>query len=220
MNLEESLSIENRIILKSLKTPIQIQAFLDNIPYSPEDANRSPRRVLEDRQAHCLDGGLFAAAALRRLGYPPVIIDMLPVPGRDDDHVLAIFQQNNHWGAIAKSNYVGLRFREAVYRNKRELVMSYFEAFFNNLGEKTLRGYTIPFGLIKLDHLNWETDDRAADEIEQRLKHLRFTKVITPEMEKGLSKVDKRFYDGNTLGIDPEGVYKVKVQRGKLKVTS
>lgn len=176
--------------------------------------------LLEDRQAHCLDGGLFAAAALRRLGYPPVIIDMLPVPGRDDDHVLAIFQQNNHWGAIAKSNYVGLRFREAVYRNKRELVMSYFEAFFNNLGEKTLRGYTIPFGLIKLDHLNWETDDRAADEIEQRLKHLRFTKVITPEMEKGLSKVDKRFYDGNTLGIDPEGVYKVKVQRGKLKVTS
>ena len=210
MRLEQSLSIENKTIFESLKTPIQIQAFLDRIPYSPEDANRCPRRVLEDRQAHCLDGGLFAAAALRRLGYPPMIIDLLPPPGRDDDHVLAIFQQNNRWGAIAKSNYVGLRFREAVYRSKRELVMSYFEAFFNSLGEKTLRWYTVPFDLSKLDHLKWETDDRAADDIEQRLKHLRVPSVITPEMEKGLSLVDKRFYDGNTLGIDPKGIYKIK----------
>ncbi|MBW6472775.1 MAG: hypothetical protein K0B14_06595 [Anaerolineaceae bacterium] len=210
MNLEESISADNRKIIESFKTPIQIQAFLDSIPYSPEDANRCPRRVLEDRQAHCLDGGLFAAAALRRLGFPPVIIDMLPTPGRDDDHVLAIFQQNKRWGAIAKSNYVGLRFREAVYRSKRELVMSYFEAFFNNLWEKTLRGFTVPFDLSKLDHMNWETDDNAADVIEERLKHLRFTALLTPEMEKGLSKVDKRFYDGNTLGIDPKGVYKVK----------
>jgi hypothetical protein len=210
MNLEESISTGNRKIIESFKNPIQIQAFLDSIPYSPEDANRSPKRVLEDRQAHCLDGGLFAAAALRRLGYPPLIIDMLPTPGRDDDHVLAIFQQNNRWGAIAKSNYVGLRFREAVFRSKRELVMSYFEAFFNSFGEKTLRGYTVPMDLSKLDRLNWETDDRGVDDIEQRLKHLRVTAVITPEMEKGLSKVDKRFYDGNTLGIDPKGVYKIK----------
>jgi hypothetical protein len=210
MNLEDSLSLENRTIIESLNTPIQIQAFLDSIPYSPEDANRCPRRVLEDRQAHCLDGGLFAAAALRRLGYPPVIIDMLPVPGRDDDHVLAIFRQGKGIGAIAKSNYVGLRFREPVYRSTRELVMSYFEAFFNSFGEKTLRGYTVPFDLRKLDHLDWETDDRAADEIEQRLKHLRATTVITSEMEAGLSLVDKRYFDGMTLGVDPKGVYKIK----------
>jgi len=210
MNLEESLSADNRKIIESFKNPIQIQAFLDSIPYSPEDANRSPRRVLEDRQAHCLDGGLFAAAALRRLGFPPVIIDLLPSPGRDDDHVLAIFQQNNRWGAIAKSNFVGLRFREAVYRSKRELVMSYFEAFFNSLGEKTLRAYTVPFDLSKFDYLNWEIEDSGVDEIEQRLKHLKYTSVITAEMENELSLVDKRFYNGNTLGIDPKGVFKVK----------
>ena len=209
MRLEDRLNSENLTIFQSLQTPEKIQAFMDSIPYSGEDANRSPFRVLEDRLAHCLDGGLFAAAALRRLGYPAVIIDLLPKPGRDDDHVLAIFQQNNRWGAIAKSNYVGLRYREPVYRTTRELVMSYFETFFNSLGEKTLRGYTVPFDLSKLDHLNWETDDKAVDVIEERLKHLRFTAVITPEMEKGLSKVDKRFYDGNTLGIDPKGVYKL-----------
>ena len=210
MTLEESLSSENRKLFKTLMTPVQIQAFLDSIPYSPEDANRCPRRVLEDRQAHCLDGGLFAAAALRRLGFKPVIIDLLPTPGRDDDHVLAIFKQNGGLGAIAKSNYVGLRYREPVYRSIRELVISYFEAFFNSLGEKTLRAYTVAFDLSKLDHLNWETNDQAADVIEERLKHLRFTTLITPAMEKSLAMVDNRFYDGNTLGIDLKGVYKVK----------
>jgi len=210
MKLEETLSKENRLIFESLRTPAQIQAFLDSVPYSAEDANRCPRRVLEDRQAHCLDGGLFAAAALRRLGFPPLIIDLLPPPGRDDDHVLAIFKQYNCYGAIAKSNYVGLRYREPVYRNLRELVMSYFEAFFNSLGEKTLRGYTVTLDLRKLDTLEWETDDRGADEIEQRLKHLHIKPVITDEMAAGLSLVDKRYYDGMTLGIDPKGIYKIK----------
>jgi len=210
MKLEETLSKENRSIFESLRTPAQIQAFLDSVPYSAEDANRCPRRVLEDRQAHCLDGGLFAAAALRRLGFPPLIIDLLPPPGRDDDHVLAIFKQYNCYGAIAKSNYVGLRYREPVYRNLRELVMSYFEAFFNSLGEKTLRGYTVTLDLRKLDALEWETDDRGADEIEQRLKHLHLKPVITDEMAAGLSLVDKRYYDGMTLGIDPKGIYKIK----------
>ena len=88
--------------------------------------------------------------------------------------------------------------------------MSYFEAFFNSLGEKTLRGYTVTMDLRKLDTLEWETDDRGADEIEQRLKHLHLKPVITDEMAAGLSLVDKRYYDGMTLGIDPKGIYKIK----------
>ena len=210
MRLEDTLSQQNLEIWQSLKTPALIQAFLDSIPYNPEEENRCPRRVLEDRKAHCLDGGLFAAAALQRLGFKPVLVDMLPVYGRDDDHVLAIYRQNGRVGSIAKSNYVGLRFREAVYRNVRELVMSYFEAFFNSLGEKTLRAYTIPYDLSKMDHLKWEIEDSGANEIEQNLKQLRSTLIITSEMEEDLSLVDKRSFEGNTLGIDPNGIYKLK----------
>ena len=209
MIMEDRLSSKNLVVLQSLTTPVQIQAFLDSIPYSAEDANRSSVRVMEDRQAHCLDGGLFAAAALRRLGYPAVIIDMLPTPGRDDDHVLAIYQQNNRLGAIAKSNFVGLRYREAVYRNMRELVMSYFEPFFNSFGEKTLRGYTRPVKLSKFDHLNWEVEDQAVDHIEDYLKKLKITPIMNSDIEAGLSKVDQRFYDGMTLGTDPDGLYKL-----------
>ena len=120
-------------VLKALKTPEKIQRFLDTeIAYNKEpdgDTIRSPRRVLRDRLAHCLEGALLAAAALRVQGFPPLLLDLEAV--RDDDHVLAVFKQHGHWGAIAKSNYSGLRFREPVYRSLRELVMSYFEHYFN-----------------------------------------------------------------------------------------
>src|SRR6202453_2567659 len=120
-------------VLNALKTPERVQRFLDTeIAYNKEpngETIRSPRRVLRDQVAHCLEGALLAAAALRIHGFLPLLLDLGTV--RDDDHVLTIFRQHDHWGAIAKSNYAGLRFREPVYRTLRELVMSYFERYFN-----------------------------------------------------------------------------------------
>src|SRR5262245_43890240 len=102
-----------RDLLRRLTTPEKIQRFLDeDIGYNKElqgPTCRSPRRVLRDRLAHCLEGALFGAAALRVQGWEPLVLDMEAV--RDDDHVLAIFRQRRCWGAIAKSNYAGLRFR-------------------------------------------------------------------------------------------------------------
>src|SRR6266542_3431798 len=101
--------------LRKLRTPEKIQRFLDDLGYNKEKGGetcRSPRRVLRDRIAHCMEGALLAAAALRVQGCPPLLVDLEAV--RDDDHVLAVFRQQGHWGAIAKSNYAGLRFREPV----------------------------------------------------------------------------------------------------------
>ena len=111
-----------------LKTPFKVQEFLDSIPYSDEERYRCPRSVLQDRKAHCYDGAVFAAAALRMIGYPPLLVDMLP-NNRDDDHILAVFRRKKRWGAVAKSNFSGLRFREPVYRGLHELIMSYFESY-------------------------------------------------------------------------------------------
>ena len=148
-------------LLRTLKTPERIQHFLDTeIGYNREpdgETIRSPRRVLRDRTAHCLEGALLAAAALRVQGEPPLLLDLEAV--RDDDHVLAIFKQHNCWGAIAKSNYSGLRFREPVYRTLRELAMSYFEHYFNLEREKTLRKYSRPVNLTRFDGLNWMTSE-------------------------------------------------------------
>jgi hypothetical protein len=91
-SLESHLTASQRKTLDKLTSPVKIQEYLDATPYSPENQNRNPLRVIQDRLAHCLDGGLFGALALRRLGFPPLIVDLLPDPGMDDDHVLAIFK--------------------------------------------------------------------------------------------------------------------------------
>ena len=204
------LNPEQRGAWQSLTSPASIQVFLDSIPYSAEDANRSPLRVLQERQAHCLDGGLFAAAALRQLGYPPLIVDLLPDPGADDDHVLAIFRRNGCYGAVAKSNFVGLRYREPVYRSLRNLVMSYFEVYFNVRGEKTLRSYTVPLDLATYDSMEWLANDAAADAIEKRLPQLRRTNLLTQAMIAELSSVDRRSYEAGMLGTNLDGLYKLK----------
>jgi hypothetical protein len=166
---------------------------------------------MRDHLAHCLDGGLFAAAALRRLGYPPLILDLQSNPGLDDDHVLAIYKIKAHYGAVAKSNFVGLRYREPIYRSLRELALSYFEDFYNLNGLKSLRFYTRPINLSVYDSLNWEWDDSRLTVIEKRLKDLKLTTLITPEMALGLLPVDPLSYQAGMLGTNLDGVYKPRV---------
>jgi len=202
------LDKEQLHLVMGLDTPFKIQAFLDSIPYSAEDTNRSPVSVLRDRQAHCLDGALFAAAALRRLGYPPLVLDMFPEPGSDDDHVLAVYHRNGRFGALAKSNYTGLRFREPVYASLRELVMTYFDVFYNVNGQKTLRSYTPTLNLASLDHLEWEWSDAKLVVIEYSLASLRRYPLLTPEMIEILSPMDERSFDAGMLGVNTAGLYR------------
>ncbi len=201
-----ALDDADRELLAGLDSPASIQAFLDSIPYSADKFYRCPRRVLRDRRAHCFDGALMAAAALRRLGFPPLVVDLYAE--RDDDHMLAVWQRDGCWGALAKSNFVGLRFREAVYQSLRELVMSYFEVFYNVLGEKTLRGFTVPLDLSLLDGLAWMEDDGGLETIAERLDALDRTPVMTAGMVAGLSHLDPLSFQAGMLGTDPAGLYR------------
>ncbi len=209
-HFEAQLDAGQLEVWRSLSHPFEIQAYLDAVPYSPEAINRSPLRAMRDRLAHCLDGALFAAGALWRLGYPPVLVQMLPVPGTDDDHILAIYKRHGRFGAVAKSNFVGLRFREAIYRTVRELALSYFEVYFNVDGMKTLREYRAPLSLPPLDVLDWMTDDRAADAIEEQLNHVRRYPLLTPETAAELSPMDRTSYEAGMLVVNPAGLYKPK----------
>lgn len=209
--IEAYLQPDESATWTQLTTPRKIQDFLDSIAYEPEYFNRCPLRTLRERTGHCFDGALFGAAALRRLGYPPLIVDLLPEPLTDDDHMLAIFQHNGHYGAVAKSNFVGLRYREPVYRSLRELVMSYFEDFFNALGQKTLRGYSVPLNLAAFDALGWEVNDAGADAIEKRTESLRDYRLLTPEMIRTLTPVDPRQLEAGLLGANRDGLFKVGI---------
>ncbi len=135
--------------LRALHSPVGIQRALDRMPYHLAKTAWSPRRVLREGTAHCLEGAIFAATALRVLGFPPLLLDLEAV--QDTDHVLAVYRFNGHWGAIAKSNFSGLRFRAPVYRSLRELAMSYFEDYINLRGDRTLRAYSRPVDLARFD---------------------------------------------------------------------
>jgi hypothetical protein len=191
-----------RKLLRGLTTPEKIQRFLDDeIGYNKESGGptcRSPRRVLRDRLAHCMEGALFGAAALKLLHFPPLLLDLESV--RDDDHVLALFRHDGHWGAIAKSNYSGLRFREPVYRNLRELVMSYFEHYYNPAGEKTLRAYSRPVNLARFHGMDWITAEEDVWAIPEWLVEIAHTRILRPGMDRKLNRMDTRLFAAGRVG--------------------
>src|SRR6266536_2385650 len=191
-----------RAVFRRLNTPGKIQRFLDHeLAYNKEHGGntcRSPRRVLRDMTAQCMEGALFGAAALRMLGHPPLLLDLEAV--RDDDHVLAIYRVHGHWGAIAKSNYSGLRFREPVYRSLRELVMSYFEHYYNLRKEKTLRRYSRPINLTRFDRIQWMTAEDDLWAIPEHLVVIPHIPLLVPRMDRTLARMDQRLYDAGMLG--------------------
>lgn len=191
-------------ILRTLNTPYKIQLFLDSVSYSAESRYRTPRDVLKDRKAHCFDGAVFAAAMLGRLGYRPLIVDMQAV--RDDDHVIALIEKDGKFGAIAKSNFSGLRYREPIYSTIRELVMSYFESFYNVNKEKTLRQFTVPLDLSP--YTDFEFSEDVMEEIGLKLSYIPVTKLMTPAQIRSLQKVDDRTYKAGLMGSIKKGLYK------------
>lgn len=184
--------------LRALNTPAKIQNFLDKIPYNLDISAWSPRRVLRNKTAHCFEGAVFAAAALRFHGFKPLIFDLEAT--QDTDHVVALYQQSGAWGAIAMSNYPGCRFRSAIYRSLRELALSYFEDYFNMRGQRTLRNYSGPVNLSRFDKLNWMTTEKKIWFIAEHLCDIPHTPLLTPRMVKNLVKMDKRSFEAGIYG--------------------
>jgi hypothetical protein len=145
-----------------------------------------------------MEGALLGAAALRMIGHPPLLVDLEAV--RDTDHVVAVYRVKGHWGAVAKSNYSGLRSREPVYRTIRELAMSYFEHYFNPQREKTLRTYSRPVSLRRFDRIGWITAERDVWEIPNYLCGIHHTRMMTRVMERSLSRMDDRLYEAGCVG--------------------
>jgi len=195
---------EERLVAR-LETPHRIQLFLDGLAYGTKTIYRSPLRVLRESACQCFDGAVFAAAMLHRIGHPALILNLLP-NNRDDDHVLALFRQNGYWGALAKSNFSGLRFREPIYRSLRELVMTYFEHYYNIHGEKTLRGYTRPLDLQGFNPRQWMTRDETMELIAERLDRVRRFSLLTRPMVRQLSPVDERSIRAGLFGANMAGL--------------
>ncbi len=188
-------------LLRRLSTPDKVQRYLDDLTYNLEkggDTVRSPRRVMRDRTAHCAEGAFFAAAAFRVNGRPPIIVDL--EADNDDDHVLAVYRERGLWGSVATSKFSGLRFRAPVYRTIRELVMSYFEDYFNWDGDRTLRAYSRPLSLARFDRINWMTAEEDLWPVVEWLSVAHHTPLVGRAVANRLPRVDRRSYQAGVFG--------------------
>jgi hypothetical protein len=182
--------------LRSLKDPHGIQRFLDAMPYHLADTAWSPRVVLRENASHCFEGATLAAAALRVNGYPALILDL----EAEADHVIAIYKQKGHWGAVAKSNYTGCRYREPVYRSLRELALSYFDVYFNLRRERSLRTFSDPVKMARFDRLEWMTTEKPLWFVAEYLFTIRHHKLLRPGLSKRLHRLDERSFLAGCLG--------------------
>jgi hypothetical protein len=197
-----------RSILDRLDAPIKIQNYLNTLAYDPRPGTASPRRVLKEGRANCFEGALLAAAIFRFHGRPPLIVDIRS--WNDDDHVLAVFRQNGAWGCVAKSNFTVLRFREPVYRTIRELMLSYFDVYFNAIGEKTMRAYSVPFDVSRLDGRGWMTTDEDISGIGDALDRARHYPVLTAAQIRDLQITDPDLVKAGLMLADPTGLFSPK----------
>ncbi len=189
------LSGHESALLKKLDTPAKIQDFLDSLPMNFEkngETHHSPRRVLRERTAHCIEGALLAAAALWSRGEPPLLLDLVADKSRydDDDHVVALYKRNGRWGAISKTNHSSIRFRDPVYRTLRELALSYFhEWFMNSNGIKTLKSYSRPLNLQRWG-TSWITAEDDLWFIDEALDALPHYELVPAQNKKFIRNAD------------------------------
>jgi len=196
-----------RFSMRRFNDPSDIQRFLNSLKYRIDGGARSPLVVERTGIANCFDGAVYAAAALETLGHPPRIVDLEAKD--DDDHVIAVYQASG-WGAVAKSNTTMLLSREPVYRSLRELVMSYFDPYFNVDGYRSLRSYSAPVDLRRFDPLSWRTTERWLDPIQTCLHRVRHYPVISRQMEKALAPADPILMEACFLNSNWKGLYQPK----------
>lgn len=198
-------------LFKSLKSPALIQHYLDSLKYNTDSIVRSPREVIRSGCAHCFDGALFAACLMELNAESPSLV-ALYADGNDDDHVITTFKRNGFWGAVAKSNFTTLGWRNPVYKTLRELVMSYFDVYFTLKGHRSLRAYSNTLKLKSINITDWRTSTEDLDRIGYLIDQTGKNELLLPWMNKGWIKkeiptANKRLIAGATVGLDKKGAF-------------
>ncbi len=190
----DSYTKEELGLIKKLNNPTKIQDWLNTIPFNHDKSHHcmSPRYVMKNKKAHCVEGAIFAASVLEYHGFLPLILDLRSTSKPYDyDHVIAVYKIDGFWGSLSKTNHAVLRYREPIYRSIRELVMSFFHEYFLDTGIKTLREYSLPLNLNKFKKINWRTTNRDISFITENLDEIKHYRILTPKQIKNLRKADK-----------------------------
>ncbi len=204
------LTSKEKALFSSLDTPVKLQDFLENkIGYNLEEQGEtcySPRLVLRHRKANCVEGAIFAAAVLYYHGNPPLLGQLVSRTGLDDDHVLALYRKNGHIGAVSKTKYPYLGFREPIHRNLRELTLSYFECYYSYGGRKSIRSYTRPLSLRQFDSRGWVTSETDIFYVIKALQRLPEIRLLTPGMVRSLRPVTPLAKEAGEIWINKKRI--------------
>lgn len=198
-------TIGERRILRGLRTPAHIQSYLDELAYEEKSGAASPRKVMRTGRAQCFSGALFACAALRELGYPPRLMYMDAVS--DDVHLLAVYEKDGLWGAVAKSNYTTLRSREPIYPYLA-LGLSYFDGYFNAYGKRTMRSFTVPIDLEPFERRGWRFSEGQLPYIDQAIDRAPKAWALPRRMVKDINDVSELLRLAGLMGSNPEGLWR------------
>jgi hypothetical protein len=113
---------------------------------------------------------------------------------------VALYRERGLWGSVAKSNFAGLRFRAPIYRTLRELALSYFEHYCNLRGERTLRSYSVPVNLARLDSQHWMTIEEDAWCVPELLIAARHFPLFPDKVARALPRLDRRSFEAGMHG--------------------
>lgn len=180
-------------LFNKLSSPQKVQDYLNSLKFNFEkngETCMSPRFAIRAKQAHCMEGAMFAAAALEYHGHKPVVMD-LRANSRDFDHVVAVYKRNGYFGSISKTNHAVLRYREPVYKNIRELALSFFHEYFDQKGRKNLREYSKLCDLRVFDSLGWRTSENNLFQIPKALDKIKHFKILSAKQIRNLRKADQ-----------------------------
>jgi hypothetical protein len=135
-----------------------------------------------------MEGALVAALALWMHGGAPLIMD-LKTTDDDVDHLVALFRKGRYWGGITKTNHSVLRYREPMFRDLRELAVSYFHEYSLPNGKKTLRAYSEPFDLRDWKE-DWITTEENLWDLERAIDRSPHHRLLNRSQIAGLRRAD------------------------------
>lgn len=193
-------SKKEMLLIKKLNTPAKVQDFLNTLRFNFEphgETLKSPILTLRAKEAHCFEGALLGAYILSEHGFKPRILHLKTTKG-DFDHVITLFKIDGLWGALSKTNHAVLRYREPIYRNIHELVLSYFHEYFLDTGRKTLRQYSRPLDLDTFEK-GWEREDGDLWGIDEELDKIKHYDIAPRKTLKNLRKADKIEIDAGKI---------------------
>ena len=158
-----------RALIARLKTPGDVQRYLNDLPYNTEPHGRATLRsfrgVVRHGCAHCLEAALFAAVVLEQHGYPPLVLSFESIDHLD--HVIFVYQQRGHWGSVARSRDPGLHGRKPVFPTARALALSYADPYVDFTGRVT--GYAVVNVAREMGSYDWRLADTNIWKVERML---------------------------------------------------